>query len=80
MNPRDQEAVVTGGASGLGKETAILLARAGAKVAVLDLNGEAARETAYPDSATAALAKARDQHWPARIVISCAGIGTAKRT
>jgi NAD(P)-dependent dehydrogenase (short-subunit alcohol dehydrogenase family) len=33
-------AVVTGGASGLGEETAIRLARAGAKVAVFDLNRE----------------------------------------
>jgi NAD(P)-dependent dehydrogenase (short-subunit alcohol dehydrogenase family) len=88
MDPRDHAAVVTGGASGLGEETAIRLARAGAKVAVLDLNGEAARKAAStiggigiecdvsdPDSATAALTKARDQHGPARIIINCAGRG-----
>jgi NAD(P)-dependent dehydrogenase (short-subunit alcohol dehydrogenase family) len=85
-------AVVTGGASGLGEETAIRLARAGAKVAVFDLNREAARKVAStiggigiecdvsdPDSTTTAFKQAREKHGPARIVVNCAGIGTAKR-
>jgi len=79
-------------ASGLGEETANRLASAGAKVAVLDLNGEAARKTASiiggigiacdvsdSDSTTAALKEAREKHGPARVVINCAGIGIAKR-
>lgn len=39
-------AVVTGGARGIGAAAAKQLAQAGAKVAVLDLNGQAARATA----------------------------------
>jgi len=92
MDPRNHAAVVTGGASGLGEETAIRLARAGAKVAVFDLNGEAARKAAStiggigiecdvsdPDSTTTAFKQAREKHGPTRIVVNCAGIGTAKR-
>jgi len=92
MDPGDHAAVVTGGASGLGEETAIRLARAGAKVAVFDLNGEAARKAAStiggigiecdvsdPDSTTTAFKQAREKHGPTRIVVNCAGIGTAKR-
>ena len=92
MDPGDHAAVVTGGASGLGEETAIRLARAGVKVAVFDLNREAARKAAStiggigiecdvsdPDSTTKAFKQAREKHGPARIVVNCAGIGTAKR-
>ena len=39
-------AFVTGGGSGMGRETAHLLAGAGARVAICDLDGEAARATA----------------------------------
>ncbi len=68
------------------------LAEAGARVAVLDVNMEAAQGVAAktgglaiacdvsdPDSAAAALAKAREAHGAARILVNCAGIGTAKR-
>lgn len=41
-----RSALVTGAASGIGKACAERLARAGATVTVLDLNGEAAREVA----------------------------------
>ena len=37
--------VVTGGASGIGKATALLLAENGADVAVVDLNKEAAEKS-----------------------------------
>jgi 3-hydroxybutyrate dehydrogenase len=43
---RGKEALVTGGASGIGKACAKRLAAAGASVTVLDLNGDAAREVA----------------------------------
>src|SRR3954468_6462782 len=92
MDPKGQAAVVTGGGSGLGAETAAQLARAGAMVAVLDVNVDAARATAekikgvaiacdVSDSAAAeaALAQARSAHGPARVLVNCAGVGPAKR-
>ena len=92
MNIQGQAALVTGGASGLGEATARELARMGARVAVLDVNVELAKKVAEEiggvacqcditstDSLTAAIAKAADQHGPARILMNIAGIGTAKR-
>ena len=46
MNIQAQAAIVTGGASGLGAQTARELAKRGAKVAVLDRNGDGARAVA----------------------------------
>ena len=92
MDPKGHAAVVTGAASGLGAETAIQLADAGAKVALLDLNVDAAREVAAriggiavrcdiasAESGAAALAEAREKHGVPRILVNCAGIGPAKR-
>ena len=92
MNIAGQAALVTGGASGLGAQTARELARRGAKVAVLDRNGAGAKALATEiggiglecditstDSVVAALAAAREAHGPARILMNIAGIGTAKR-
>jgi len=92
MKIEGQAAIVTGGASGLGEATARELARLGAKVAVLDVNEAGAREIASKmgglaircdvtdtQSATAAIAQARDKHGAARVLVNCAGIGTAKR-
>lgn len=92
MDIKGQAAIVTGGGSGLGAETARQLARAGAKVAVLDVNLAGAETVAKEiggvaipcdvsdsDSATAALAKACAAHGAARILMNCAGIGPAKR-
>jgi NAD(P)-dependent dehydrogenase (short-subunit alcohol dehydrogenase family) len=92
MDPKGHAAVVTGGASGLGAETAAALARAGAKVALLDINLEGAQEQAQKiggvaircdvtssDDATRALAEAKAKHGAARILVNCAGIGPAKR-
>ena len=85
-------ALVTGGGSGLGEATARELARLGAKVAVLDVNLEAAQKVAadingiacrcdITDTASlqAALDQAAAAHGPARILMNIAGIGTAKR-
>jgi len=92
MNINGQAAIVTGGASGLGAQTARELARRGAKVAVFDRNGAGAAavaaevggvgcecDIASADSVLAALQKAREAHGPARILMNVAGIGTAKR-
>lgn len=45
MDPRDKVALVTGAASGIGRATALALARAGASVVVVDLNEEGGQET-----------------------------------
>ncbi len=46
MKLRDKTAIITGAASGIGKDIALRFAREGAKVAVADLNKEAASATA----------------------------------
>ncbi len=92
MDITGHAAIVTGGASGLGAETAAMLAKAGAKIACLDVNLDGARSVAEKiggiaircdvtssEEATAALAEARDKHGVPRILINCAGIGPAKR-
>src|SRR6266481_2450179 len=42
MKLKDRSAIITGAASGIGKEIAIIFAREGAKVAIADLNQDAA--------------------------------------
>ena len=92
MDIKGHAAVVTGGASGLGAATARMLAEAGAKVAIFDVNQKAAAEVAIDingiaiacdvtDSASTeqAFAKAATDHGTARILINCAGVGPAKR-
>ena len=46
MKLRDKSAIITGAASGIGKDIALVFAREGAKVAIADLNLEAADATA----------------------------------
>ena len=41
-----KKALVTGGAIGIGRGCAVALARAGADVAIVDLNGQAGKKTA----------------------------------
>lgn len=84
--------LVTGGASGLGEATAIRLSQLGARVAVLDIQLEKARAVAEkiggiaiacdvtdPVSAGNAIAQAREVHGKARMLVNCAGGGSARR-
>ena len=92
MDIRGIAAVVTGGASGLGNETAKMLAADGAKVAIFDLNEEvgvkAAAEiggaffkTNVSDEASvsAALEAAEAAHGVAQVLVNCAGVAPAIR-
>ena len=92
MDVKGHAALVTGGGSGMGAETARWLAKAGAKVAVLDTNAETAQAVAEEigglavdcdvtsaDSAEAAVAKAREAHGAARVLVNCAGVAPAKK-
>jgi len=92
MDIQGHAAIVTGAASGLGAATAEMLAEAGARVALFDVNKDAAQATAKKigglavhcdvtsaDVTAAAIATAKREHGVARILVNCAGIGPAKR-
>ena len=92
MLTKDVAAIVTGGGSGLGEATARALAAAGARVAILDWNIDAAKAVAgeiggigvkcdvsSAEGAQAAIAEAAAAHGPARILVNCAGIGPARK-
>lgn len=92
MKLENTPVLVTGGASGLGEATAVHLAAQGAKVAILDVQTERAQAVAeriggiavYCDvtsdeGARQAIATAREQHGVARVLVNCAGTGSAKR-
>ena len=86
-------AVVTGGASGLGRAVATALIERGAKVTILDRdaeNGEAVAkeigavfalaDVTEAESVAQALIKARSAHGQETICINCAGIAPAAKT
>ncbi len=92
MRIENVAAVVTGAGSGMGAQTARELAQAGAKVALLDLNLDAASalaseigglavqcNVADAKSVEDAFAAARSAHGPARICVNCAGVATGER-
>ncbi len=92
MEITGHSAIVTGAASGMGAATARYLAQKGARVALLDMNLEGARElagelsgvafqcdVADAQSAEHAVAAAREAHGAARFLINCAGIAPAAR-
>jgi NAD(P)-dependent dehydrogenase (short-subunit alcohol dehydrogenase family) len=68
-----QRAVVTGGASGIGRASARRMAEEGAAVAVVDLNGEAAREVADEIDGTAHVADVTDPEGLRAAVEAAAG-------
>lgn len=92
MKIEGQAAIVTGGASGLGGATVDLLAKAGAKVTIFDLNAELGEARAKEiggkfikvnvtdeSEVEAAIAEAEGLHGKARILVNCAGIGPPKK-
>jgi NAD(P)-dependent dehydrogenase (short-subunit alcohol dehydrogenase family) len=92
MRIEGQVAIVTGGGSGLGAQTARELALRGAKVAVLDINGDNAALVAaefgglaircdITDTASVegALVAVEERYGIARILMNVAGVGGAKR-
>ena len=92
MDIKGIAAVVTGGASGLGAATAQALARAGAKVCLLDRDGNGAAgmanaigglglkcDVADGEAVAAAMDEARTEHGPCGILVNCAGIAPAGR-
>jgi NAD(P)-dependent dehydrogenase (short-subunit alcohol dehydrogenase family) len=92
MQIEGTSALVTGGGSGLGEATARLLAARGAKVAILDRDFDKAAQVAAAiggiacggdvtseADVIAALDAASLAHGVPRIVVNCAGIGTAGR-
>jgi NAD(P)-dependent dehydrogenase (short-subunit alcohol dehydrogenase family) len=91
MDIAGSAAVVTGGASGLGLAAAQRLAKAGARVTIVDLPSTAGAERAAEFGGTFAPADVTDEqqvgtaldaaaeHGPLRVAVNCAGIGTAGR-
>jgi NAD(P)-dependent dehydrogenase (short-subunit alcohol dehydrogenase family) len=93
MQFENTAAIVTGGASGLGAATALLLASLGAKVSLLDLNAELGEplakrldglfvQTDVTDEASVetAIAAAEARHGVTRILVNCAGTGIPGKT
>ncbi|MBU6268214.1 MAG: SDR family oxidoreductase [Sphingomonadales bacterium] len=86
-------AIVTGGASGLGRATVKALAAAGVKVAIFDISDEAGEALAAEvggvfcnvnildeDSVEAGFAKARAAHGQERVVVHCAVVAGGGKT
>ncbi len=92
MISSELSAVVTGGASGLGRSVASALAESGVKVAIFDIvpDGKAVAaeiggsfhpvDVSDPDAVAAAFIAARRIHGQERICINCAGIAPAHKT
>ena len=92
MEVKGLSAIVTGGGSGMGAETARFLARSGARVAVLDINKKNVEEVAKEiggigiecdvsneKSSKAAIKKAFEAHGDIRILVNCAGVAPGQR-
>ncbi len=95
MELRSVNALVTGGASGLGHATAVRLAKAGAHVALLDLPSSKGADAAaglggrglfVPADVTSgeqverAVGTAVERFGSINVLVNCAGIGTAMKT
>ena len=95
MKLENKVAVITGGASGLGRATAEKVIAAGGKVAIFDLNEQLANATAEAlgpsakafavnvsdeESVKAAIAGTLEAFGAIHINVNCAGVGAAART
>ena len=95
MDINNKVALITGGASGLGLATATNFIEAGAKVMLLDLNEENAKNAVEAlgenssyvianvtdeDSVTNAIKETKEKLGSLNIVVNCAGIGSASKT
>ncbi|MEM7220495.1 MAG: SDR family NAD(P)-dependent oxidoreductase [Pseudomonadota bacterium] len=95
MDIQDKVAVITGGASGLGRASAEMVIAAGGKVAIVDLNEDNAKQTASQlgdnakafavdvtdaDAVEAVTGQIMDAFGAIHMNINCAGIGAASRT
>jgi NAD(P)-dependent dehydrogenase (short-subunit alcohol dehydrogenase family) len=89
MNPANSVIIITGGASGLGAATARMLAQAGAKIAIADLNDAAGAgiaeeiggifvhcNVASADDAQAVVDATLTRFGKITGLVNCAGIGT----
>ncbi|MBM3481979.1 MAG: SDR family NAD(P)-dependent oxidoreductase [Alphaproteobacteria bacterium] len=92
MEIKGHSAIITGGGSGLGAATARELAKAGAKVGIIDVKREAAEAVAKEIGGAAAAADVTDAAsleaayeslrkaiGPARILVACAGVATGAK-
>ncbi len=92
MDVNGLAAVITGGGSGIGAEVARHCAKAGMKVALLDVNMDGANAVAEEiggvaiecdvtsaESGEAAIAAAREANGVGRLLVNCAGVGTPGR-
>lgn len=95
MDLTNKVALVTGGASGLGRATVEELAGRGAKIAIFDLNAEAGAEVvaslgagnaaffsvdvASEESVENAMNEVAAQFGALHVLVNCAGIGPAKK-
>jgi NAD(P)-dependent dehydrogenase (short-subunit alcohol dehydrogenase family) len=92
MEIKGHSVIISGGGSGLGAATARELAKAGARVGIVDLNADAARRIAgelggasaqadVTDAASleAAYESLRKAIGPARVLVACAGVATGAK-
>jgi 3-hydroxyacyl-CoA dehydrogenase/3-hydroxy-2-methylbutyryl-CoA dehydrogenase len=95
MDINNKVALITGGASGLGLATATNFIEAGAKVMLLDLNEENAKNAVESlgenssyvianvtdeDSVKNAVTETKEKFGSLNILVNCAGIGSASKT